>query len=261
MENIIKDSRFAHIATDPRFRKVPKYDRKVKIDKRFQSMFTDDKFKVKYSVDKRGKPINYISSENLQKYYSLSSGEDSSEQEDESSPVANVKDEQEAAKDSSCKPGENSDCVSSDLSVIKDCKTENGEPKSARTIDKFGFIVSDISDKVCVKKAQVRNDIPDQIKRKLLNLDIDYARGEGILLSDSSSDDESSDDAVAEFEEEMAHAWGELDKEATTTELSTNRLAVCNMDWDRIKATDLMVLFSSFTPREGFVKSIAVYFY
>lgn len=38
-------------------------------------MFTDDRFKTKYAVDKRGKPILESSSENLKKYYTLSKKE------------------------------------------------------------------------------------------------------------------------------------------------------------------------------------------
>ena len=36
-------------------------------------MFKDKKFKVKYSVDKRGRPIDTSTNENLKKYYELSS--------------------------------------------------------------------------------------------------------------------------------------------------------------------------------------------
>lgn len=36
------------------------------------------------------------------------------------------------------------------------------------------------------------------------------------------------------------------------------RLAVCNMDWDRLKAKDLLALFSSFVPEGGAVLSVKV---
>jgi hypothetical protein len=58
--------------------------------------------------------------------------------------------------------------------------------------------------------------------------------------------------------EELDHGWGELDHDAGKTDEVTNRLAVCHMDWDRIRAADLMVLFSSFLPQGGLIHSITV---
>lgn len=87
MDDILKDKRFAHVAKDPRFRKMPVGERKVKIDTRFKHMFKDKKFKMKYSVDKRGRPVNLTTNENLKKYYELSdkdtSDEDNNEEEKE----------------------------------------------------------------------------------------------------------------------------------------------------------------------------------
>lgn len=74
------DSRFAAVAKDPRFRQVPKQERKVKIDKRFQGMFTDKRFKLKYSVDKRGRPENQTSGENLKKFYELEEEDEDDEE-------------------------------------------------------------------------------------------------------------------------------------------------------------------------------------
>jgi len=59
-------------------------------------------------------------------------------------------------------------------------------------------------------------------------------------------------------DEELDHGWGELDNDAARTDEATNRLAVCHMDWDRIRASDLMVLFSSFLPQGGLIHSVMV---
>lgn len=92
MDKKIKDERFAHILKDPKFRKIPKGKQKVKIDKRFQSMFKDKKFAVKYTIDKRGRPVNQTTSEDFRKYYDLSSEEEDSTSSDESKSNEECKD-------------------------------------------------------------------------------------------------------------------------------------------------------------------------
>lgn len=71
-EEILSDGRFSCVTRDPRFWEMPEKERKIKIDKRFRAMFHDKKFKLKYTVDKRGRPVNYTSTENLRKFYALS---------------------------------------------------------------------------------------------------------------------------------------------------------------------------------------------
>lgn len=90
-EQIWLDPRFTHLVNDPRFKHLPKSHKKVKIDKRFQPMFENEKFKLKYSVDKRGRKVNSTTSEDLRKYYDLSSESDDEEEE--------VKKEQEAVEE------------------------------------------------------------------------------------------------------------------------------------------------------------------
>ncbi|XP_055356375.1 ESF1 homolog [Paramacrobiotus metropolitanus] len=70
-DHILKDERFSRIATDPRFRGIPKEEKKVRIDPRFQTMFTDTRFNQKHTVDRRGRPVNFASSDNLEKFYQL----------------------------------------------------------------------------------------------------------------------------------------------------------------------------------------------
>lgn len=41
------------------------------------------------------------------------------------------------------------------------------------------------------------------------------------------------------WQEDIEHPWGEMDVSTKTTEAATRRLAVCNLDWDRVTATDL----------------------
>lgn len=203
-DGIWNDSRFAHLVSDPRFKNIHKSTKSIKIDKRFKSMFNNDKFKVKYSVDKYGRRVNKTSTDDLEKYYELSTDEDEDEEK--------RKEENELFK-------------------------EDDDAQQLNESDE---------------------EIGDDIKAKLKDLNIDYARGELPLMSDSSSGDESSDD---EHEPELfiEHVWGELDNDAPRTEDSTRRLAACNMDWDRIRASDIMVLCNSFLPPDGTILSVTIY--
>lgn len=217
-----KDKRFAHIATDPKFRRIPKGARKVKIDKRFQSMFKDKNFSVKYTVDKRGRPVNHSTDEDLKRYYELSS-------EDESSSESN-----DDAKEKEIGSNE---------------EEPHGELEASNEPGKF----------VKLSKEVKKNPISDGITKKLKNTKVDYARGEGQLFSESSSDEEDSSEEEVSEPDEIDHKWGELDNDAEETLEITSRLAACNMDWDRIRAVDLMVLFNSFLNSGGSILSIKIY--
>lgn len=217
-DKIWKDSRFAHLVSDPRFKGISKSTRAVKIDKRFQSMFKDEKFSVKYTVDKRGRPTKKSTSDDLKKYYELSS--------DDEDVAAEQRKELEAiSKDDDDDVAEDADTVA----------------------EVVGQLDSDDD-----------NEIPVHLREKLKDLTVDYARGESALCSDDSSDDESSVDGEDGEELFIEHVWGELDIDAPRTDDSTRRLAVCNMDWDRIRASDIMVLCNSFLPPGGAIMSVTV---
>ncbi|XP_017891935.1 ESF1 homolog [Ceratina calcarata] len=291
MNELLNDKRFAHIARDPKFKRIPKAERKVKVDKRFQSMFSDKKFSIKYTIDKRGRPVNQTSSENLKKYYDLPSSE---EEEDSRNEEQQERLKQEKKKKSTphkkkekiksknlpnneIDAHEESDlsdnCFSSngellrikpreeceDTDSLKQNKTESetesdiDDEKSARNLK------ADLKEsrrQLNIREKNESGQLTDKVRTKLKDLSVNYARGEGVLMTDSSSDDESSE---ASDGEEIDHNWGELDKEAETTDEITCRLAVCNMDWDRIRAVDLMVLFNSFLPIGGFIRSVTIY--
>ncbi|EDW00366.1 ESF1 homolog [Drosophila grimshawi] len=223
---IWKDARFQHLLADPRFRGVPKVQRKVKIDKRFQGMFDDEKFKVKYTVDKYGRPVNKTNAEDLRKFYELDDNESSDE------------DVNEQAENKAKASSEDEERRAEELAIARD-ELSNTAPQSD----------SDDNDA----------ELPKNLRERLTNPNIDYARGEGRLMTDSSDDESSDEDGEAGPELQIDHVWGELDIDAECTEESTRRLAVCNMDWDRIRAEDLMVLLSSFLPPGGSVLSVKIY--
>lgn len=308
---MLKDARFAHIARDPKFRRIPKAERKVKIDRRFKDMFKNEKFTVKYTTDKRGRPVNQTTTEDLKKYYDLSSSEDEDEDndndkdedEDASVPSTSKKDDtkkikdtkekkkikkeeekkKKAAKEVKSKMDSTKDSLNKknqdkksknylskkDLSGTKmkeECSDDDDESDNdssdesehESTQKECSQTELDKNEKQLHKKRKDENaKLTDEIKEKLRDPTVNYARGEGILMTDSSSEEESSE--ASDDEEEIEHNWGELDKEADTTDEVTHRLAICNMDWDRIRAVDLMILLNSFLPSGGLIHSVTIY--
>ena len=73
-------------------------------------------------------------------------------------------------------------------------------------------------------------------------MSVDYARGIANLYSDSSSDDSSTDEENDDMTWEAVNKIGNLDADVEKTEEVTNRLALCNMDWDKINAEDIFLV-------------------
>lgn len=222
---IWKDERFAHLVNDPRFKGIPRAEKKVKIDKRFQSMFDDERFNVKQTVDKYGRKVKQGNSDELRKYYDV----ESSGEEDEDGDGDPEEVEEEKGSD-----GEESDGQKQSSGAESD-----SEGPELNEEEKAMYMAGDV-------------------KSKLKDLEVDYARGEGAIASDSSSDDDSDDGEQSDDEVFIEHVWGELDGDAERTEDSTRRLALCNVDWDRIRAVDIMVMLSSFLPRGSTILSVTV---
>lgn len=215
MADQIGDERFSHISSDPRFRVTPKSVRKVKIDKRFQSLFTDKRFQLKYSVDKRGRPIEQSSNENFRKYYEISTEESSDESgSDEKSDDLKSKRDQDQQKIKSNVPNRKNCTDSNKKHVLKGTKWVvtpasklNKEDHESSEVTDEDIIKTENSKDINKKLKKSENPnieinsgdlidkarMTDEVKVKLKDPNIDYARGMGALLSDSSSDESSSD--------------------------------------------------------------------
>ena len=80
-------------------------------------------------------------------------------------------------------------------------------------------------------------------------------------LSSSSDDYSSDDDELDEAEED--EVFGLLDEKEGEDGIPegevSSRLAVVNLDWDNIRAVDLMAVFSSFVPTSGRILNVSIY--
>ncbi|KAL2866432.1 pre-rRNA-processing protein ESF1 [Aspergillus lucknowensis] len=109
-------------------------------------------------------------------------------------------------------------------------------------------------------------DDDDEVLKELKKADsrsagYDPARDGG--FSESSSEEDSEEDEDEDEDEEVG-SEEELefpDKQQVDVPVGevTDRIAVVNLDWDNIRAEDLMAVFSSFMPSGGKVLKVAVY--
>ncbi|XP_065816555.1 ESF1 homolog isoform X1 [Labrus bergylta] len=269
------DERFLRVQKDPRFWEMPERERKIKIDKRFQSMFHDKRFKVKYTVDKRGRPINHTSTEDLKRFYKVSDSEE--DEEDIKSKKAAEGKKKKKVKEKLVKADrevmKKEEYTERGVRVVEE-DDEDEEEKSAEKEDvDLGDRVADSSEEeeddddedVAEDGSDEASDSDSEAESGLDSEEDsdsgpDLARGKGNVETSSDEDDEDEVEALLKKEEEeIEHNWGELCKDAPRSDEVSARLAVCNMDWDRMKAKDLLALFNSFLPKGGAVLSVKVY--
>ncbi|XP_059903973.1 ESF1 homolog [Gadus macrocephalus] len=226
-----EDARFRRVQKDPRFWEMPDREQKVQIDKRFQAMFKDKRFQVKQTVDKRGRPVNHTAKEDLRRFYNLSE----SEGEEVEEPGKKEGKKKKVAVKTGAPPKEAED----EEGEEDDSELEGGSADEEESAEEESGLDSGSED----------------------DSEPDLARGVGNV--ETSSDEDEEEDEVESLlrreEEEIQHDWGDLCKDAPRGEEVWPRLAVCNLDWDRLKAKDLLALFNSFKPAGGVVLSVKIY--
>ena len=128
-------------------------------------------------------------------------------------------------------------------------------PKDAgrKELEKFYRIKDDDNEGA---DGEGHEDEDDEIERELKR--INTADEDISSSSDGSSSD---DDELDQAEEE--EVFGLLDEDEGQDGIPkgeiSSRLAVVNLDWDNIRAADLMVVFSSFVPSNGRIFNVSIY--
>lgn len=164
-QEILSDERFSRVTRDPRFWEMPEKDRKVKIDKRFRAMFHDKRFKLKCAVDKRGRPVNYTSVENLRKFYALSES-DSELSEDDSEVCTEKKKKKKKAK-----PKEEVDSVK----PLADGHPRKESKLTKQGADRTGEAVTKLNDQNEGQKVALRTKLKEDSKK--IVTEIDHCQG------------------------------------------------------------------------------------
>lgn len=192
------DKRFEHLASDPRFKTLRRKQKKVVIDERFQSMFTDKKFTLKYNRNKRGRKQNKTSADDLKKYYSL-----------EDKPITHDEPKSESSEESEHE---------TDESISSHSNTEQHKEDS------------------------------DQDEEAEAEAEEVSATSESEISSSSDESDSEEENLEEENQVDVSNIefdWKPLDHDAETSEQTTQRLAIQNLDWDNLDVKDLYVLIQS----------------
>jgi hypothetical protein len=136
------------------------------------------------------------------------------------------------------------------------------------TVDKYGRKISkDAGKKALAKQYDAESDEeelegPAAEKRdKSVLKELERVQKEGYdPIRDggleSSSDESSSDEEEEEVEEQVELAG---DDNAVPTGDISSRLAAVNMDWDNIRASDIMAVANSFVPADGRILNVVIY--
>ncbi|CAA97802.3 NUC153 domain-containing protein [Caenorhabditis elegans] len=231
----LNDERFSQIKSNPMFVGLKNSEKKVVIDKRFAAALTDERFSTRAKVDMRGRKQKKTVGNSMLDLYEL-------EEDEEVQPLKKEKISKKTTKDEDDELDDFFDEKDDDEDALEDADDEEDE----------------ISDEENEDEEEEENEKIGMNGFKRLDL----ARGEGNV--DSSSDDDSSEDEGedVEFDEKEGGIeldLANLDREVDQVEWTSNRLAVCNLEWDTMNCEDILMLVKSFVPQGGSVISVGIY--
>ncbi|KAL3892704.1 MAG: hypothetical protein SGPRY_014869, partial [Prymnesium sp.] len=265
--------------TDPRFQRLPHKERKVQVDQRFAGMFHEKRFETVAPVDRYGRASATGKAgreggraTELTRLYELAPDE---QDVPEGAEKEVGREEKRGGKKAGKKGG--SGVVAkkkggSEGVAVKNSGREAGSDKGKKTKEKRGEVSEA---QVRLAPATVKGPKP-KAKRKAVRMgdvegrekadeqddwmaQIALAGGAGGGEDTESESEEGSDLDGEEGEENALVSWIESRPGVVAVSESTRRLAVCECDWDSVKAVDLLAVLRSFVPSGGSIRRVAVY--
>ena len=228
--SVVNDPRFSSMHNAPIFKKIQKDSNKIKVDERFQTVLTDDRFRaVPGAIDiygrKTKKGAKSAAEKELNSFYQI----------DDSIPSTTDGD---------------------DMGVHDTATTTGKESKGKKPKAKEGVKAEDPESRLEYLNRLARGDVSGSSSD-------DDSEDEG-KFSDVDSDDSDDDGALVEATERnergpLDMASDESEDEDGEEAHATCRLALMNCDWDSLKAQDLMSVLQSFCPTGKTVETVTVY--
>ncbi|XP_042906436.1 ESF1 homolog [Parasteatoda tepidariorum] len=131
--------------------------------------------------------------------------------------------------------------------VISNKRPQESVQAKSRELD-FQFEQETSSEEECSEEEEIDKDSVKQ-----------YDSDNADSSEEDSDEDSESDDSESKESDVFDHQWEEQHERAPDTDEITRRLAVCHMDWDRIRAVDLYAVFNSFKPPDTSIVSVKIY--
>lgn len=130
-------------------------------------------------------------------------------------------------------------------------------------VDRYGRPLEDDSERKRLKRRYEFEDgiDDDEVERELRRIEKAYdpIRDGGYSQSSSSEESSSDEDEADEDTEDQVVSLGNQQKGDIPLGDISSRIAVVNLDWDNIRAADLMAVFSSFVPAGGRLLKVSIY--
>jgi hypothetical protein len=103
------------------------------------------------------------------------------------------------------------------------------------------------------------DEVVERELRRLGDKGYDPARGGGFSYSSDDEEEEEDEDGTVEVEAVAEFPDMQTEQSGVPMGEVTSRIAVVNLDWDNIRAVDLLAVFSSFLRGAGRIEKVAVY--